>query len=115
MLWSLGTLTSDNFPALPNLPGIFSVSTPVENHMQQGLRIARSFGATRLAAIVGQERHAQLMCGSAMALAPQMGYEETSTMQLASSFGLLRLLQARSTRYDAWKLSSGLKGDEPRV
>ena len=90
MLWSLGTLSSDPFPVRANLPGVFSVSTPVENHMQQGLRIGRAFGATKLAAIVGSERHTQLMCANAMAAAPAMGYEEMESMVLESSFGLLR-------------------------
>ncbi|CAJ1454748.1 unnamed protein product [Effrenium voratum] len=100
MLYAYYTLAYDPYPIRANLPGIFSVSVPAEEHMQQGLRIFRSMGAQSLAVLIGTQRHYQVMCNAAVQSALQMGFLQSQLIveRPADDYELLRAMQRKFTQ-----------------
>ncbi|CAJ1333990.1 unnamed protein product, partial [Effrenium voratum] len=100
MLYAYYTLAYDPYPIRANLPGIFSVSVPAEEHMQQGLRIFRSMGAQSLAVLIGTQRHYQVMCNAAVQSALQMGFLQSQLIveRPADGYELLRAMQRKFTQ-----------------
>lgn len=99
MLWSLHTMSVDNFPLQAGQPGTFSVAVPVENMMDQGLRMLKSLGSTEVRAIVGTDRISEFMCSKAIERAEALGYAPGSiVVRPLNNYELLTQMQLRFTR-----------------
>eukprot|EP00435_Cladocopium_sp_Y103_P034833 s434_g9.t1 len=119
MLWSLHTMSVDNFPLQAGHPGTFSVAVPVENMMDQGLRMLKSLGSTEVRAIVGTaenggeivawvtssshecgtDRISEFMCTKAIERAEALGYAPQSHVaRPLNNYQLLTQMQLRFTR-----------------